>query len=217
MVRNLLCCVLLGATSLFAQDKSNIPNPSDDFESNTSCLSGRCLSFQYLDNRSLPRVKVAPSFQTKLEFPLYLRSCGTGADKVYRLVAILGDGREVPMGGEAVSEPFKAIKILVKPDLGVGVFDAPPTNLQCLGQNGVTYDIYLVVDDFPHHQVRFGFKVPKGGSESVLRLLEGNVSKEGLGAPLRRIDGVGKGKSKVKSKGGAEEAVLRLLERGPSK
>lgn len=162
------------------------PTKEKDFESNLDCHSDRCISYQHLDNRNPPTIKTANAFITSVFFPIELSRCDWGADKVYAITAVFSDGNAQSLEPAIKAPfPFQKIKLTVKPDLlsaagsgsgpsgsegegshkkGSGrldLYNLPRTNLQCDDILGRSFDIMLVTNPYPHHQVRLDFKENK--------------------------------------------------------
>lgn len=166
------------ASSLYAQGYG--PNKSQDFEENYECHSNRCISYQYIDNRNPPTVKTANAFITSVIYPVELSRCDWGADKVYAITAVFPDGNAQELKPtKKANFPFRKIKITVKPDLSktseagkVNLYDLPRTNLQCDDIRGNTYDIMLVTNAYPHHQVKLDFESKRPNKTNILRMVE---------------------------------------------
>ncbi len=173
------------ASTLYAQGYG--PNKSQDFEENYECHSNRCISYQYIDNRNPPTVKTANAFITSVLYPVELSRCDWGADKVYAITAVFPDGNAQELKPtKKANFPFNKIKITVKPDLSmnakenkkINLYDLPRTNLQCDDIKGNTYDIMLVTNSYPHHQVKLDFESKRPNKSNILKLIESKNKKE---------------------------------------
>ena len=183
--------ILALASTLYAQGYG--PNKSQDFEKNYECHSDRCISYQYIDNRNPPTVKTANAFITSVIYPVELSRCDWGADKVYAITAVFPDGNAQELKPtKKANFPFSKIKITVKPDLSmnakenekINLYDLPRTNLQCDDIRGNTYDIMLVTNPYPHHQVKLDFESKRPNKTNILKLIERKKDKSADGGDM---------------------------------
>jgi hypothetical protein len=175
-----LIAIFFLTSPFFIYAKDYGPNKSEDFEKNFDCHSDRCISYQFIDNRNPPTIKTANAFITSVIYPVELSRCDWGADKVYAITAVFQDGNAQELKPtKKANFPFSKIKITVKPDLdmagdtpGINLYDLPRTNLQCDDIEGKTYDIMLVTNPYPHHQVRLDFESKRPNKNNILKLFE---------------------------------------------
>jgi hypothetical protein len=169
----------------FLYSKDYGPSKSLDFEKNFDCHSDRCISYQFIDNRNPPTIKTANAFITSVIYPVELSRCDWGADKVYAITAVFQDGNAQELKPtKKASFPFAKIKITVKPDLGqmgdgekINLYELPRTNLQCDDIEGKTYDIMLVTNAYPHHQVRLDFESKRPDKSNILKFFDHRMNK----------------------------------------
>lgn len=198
--------VLALQTPMFAQNWT--PNKEQDFESNFDCHSDRCISYQLLNNRRPPTIKTANAFITAINYPFELQMCDWGADKLYNVWAIFPDGTSMPLAPHTKAPyPFLKIKVTVKPDLSndgedrskkFDIYSVPRTNLQCQDLRGVDYDVFLVTDLNPHHQVKLAIKRKRKNKGNILKLSQSQQDLNANQKPVQPLTPLVRSPKKIK-------------------